>query len=104
MGDGGLRSSPVFIGGGRGGIGVDEVIVHGLLVLGFSIVGCPRKFLGAIGIFRIGAGAKLCKNYTVGKKVQNFNLKSSNFYFRSMNKGNVLHCHSLHYCIKMLLF
>ena len=61
VGDVGLSSSPVFIGDGRGGIGVDEVIVHGLLVLGFSIVGCPRKFLGAIGIFRIGACAKLCK-------------------------------------------
>ena len=61
VGNAGLSSSPVFIGDGHGGIGVDEVIVHGLLVVGFLIIGCPRKFLGAIGIFRIGAGAKLCK-------------------------------------------
>ena len=61
VGDVGLSSSPVFIGDGHGGIGVDEVIVHGLLVVGFLIIGCSRQFLGAIGIFRIGAGAKLCK-------------------------------------------
>ena len=61
VGNAGLSSSPVFIGDGHGGTGVDEVIVHGLLVVGFLIIGCSRKFLGAIGIFRIGAGAKLCK-------------------------------------------
>ena len=62
VGDVGLSSSPVFIGDGRGGIGVDEVIVHGLLVLGFLIIGCPRKFLSTMGVFRIGAGAKLCND------------------------------------------
>ena len=61
-GDAGLSSSPVFIGDGHGGIGVDVVIVHGLLVLGFLTIGCPRKFLLTIGIFRVGAGAKLCND------------------------------------------
>ena len=62
LGEAGLSSSPVFIGDGHGRIGVDEVIVHGLLILGFLITGCPRKFLLTIGIFRIGASAKLCKD------------------------------------------
>ena len=62
VGDVGLSSSPVFIGDGHGRIGIGEVIVHGLLVLGFLITGCPRKFLLTIGIFRIGAGAKLCND------------------------------------------
>jgi hypothetical protein len=62
VGDAGLSSSPVFIGDGHGGIGVDVVIVHGLLVLGFLTIGCPRKFLLTIGIFRVGAGAKLCND------------------------------------------
>ena len=75
VGNAGLSSSPVFIGDGHGGIGVDEMIVHGFLVLGSLkigcprkflldslLIGCPRKFLGTIGIFRIGACAKLCKD------------------------------------------
>ena len=53
VGDAGQSSSPVLIGPGHGGIGVDEVIVHGLLVLGFLIIWCPRKFLCGSTVVRL---------------------------------------------------